>query len=276
MADLERGDPDAMEDEDGVEPALPHARIEQAQSLERGLAVISAFAGGSQTMSISEVARAVDMSRGTVRRFLLTLEDLGYVAQSEHGYYLLPSVLDLGYRHFAERPWWPDAQVLAQQIAGSSGCPCAIAVLEDVSALYACYAAPGPHVVFHRTIGTRLPAHASAVGHVLLAGIDRADLAKRLQSARLDRFTEKTNVSKAALMADLGRVRANGFAYVSEVLEPGLASLGVPVLDRGGDVVAAMSISFRPDDEWTREPQSHPALPQMREAARSLTRLFPT
>lgn len=268
--------PSGNGNEDTILAAAVGGRVEQAQSFERGIAVIRAFAGAAEYMTIADIARAVEIPRGTARRLLMTLEGLGYVGQGPDGFRLLPSVLDLGYRHYAERPWWSEAQAVAQEVAGSTGCPCAIAVLEGVSALYACYAAPGPHVVFHRTIGTRLPAHASAVGYVLLAGIDRADLSRRLQAAKLERLTPKTIVSRSALMTEVGRVRAAGFAYVSEVLEMGLASLGVPVLDRGGDVVAAMSISFRPDDRWEHDPSSHPALGAMRDGARSLLRLFPT
>jgi IclR family transcriptional regulator, pca regulon regulatory protein len=257
-------------------PVLGVPRSEHVQSLERGLAVILAFANGHQHLTIAEVARAIGLSRGTSRRFLVTLHSLGYLECTDKRYSLLPSILDLGYRFFAARSWWPEAQKIAQRVATISASPCAIAVLKELSAVYVCYAAAEQSALFKRTVGTRLPAHASAVGRALLAGLDRDDLARCLRSAELPALTPKTITSVKMLTTVIAQVRAQGYAYVSEELELGLASLSVPVLNRCGDVVAAMSISFRPNQVWQEHPSEHPALQAMREASRNISRLLPS
>jgi len=67
------------------------------QSLERGLAVIRAFDARRPELTLSDVARACDLTRAAARRFLLTLADLGYVRTDGRLFRLTPRVLELGY-----------------------------------------------------------------------------------------------------------------------------------------------------------------------------------
>src|SRR3954451_11425307 len=69
------------------------------QSLERGLAVILAFADHHPRLSLAEVAEATGLSRPTARRRLLTLEALGYVQAEGRSFALTPRVLALGYAY---------------------------------------------------------------------------------------------------------------------------------------------------------------------------------
>jgi IclR family acetate operon transcriptional repressor len=86
-------------------------------------------------------------------------------------------------------------------------------------------------------VGRDIPEHASAAGKVFLAyGVAAIP-------ARLDRLTERTIVDPAALERDLEGVRARGYATLVDELEPGLSVVAAPVFDRGGRVVAALSVS---------------------------------
>jgi len=254
-----------------IDPASVATRQEHVQAIERGLAIIRAFADASQELTMADIAKAVGIPRPTARRFLTTLETLGYVQSNGRRYRLLPQVLDLGYRHFAAKPWWPDAQRVARDFADRTACPCAVAVLDGMSAVYVAYAASHDTAGPPRAIGTRLPAHASALGHILLSGLDRDDLAHRLRTADLAAFTDKTMTQPKTLTAAIGRVRAQGFAFVSGELEIGLASLGVPVPNRGGDVAAALSVSFAAADGDAR---IDTLFGPLRQAAQSLTNLL--
>ena len=92
-------------------------------------------------------------------------------------------------------------------------------------------------------IGTRFPAHCTSMGRVLLAGLPAGEPAARLGRAGLRGFTARTVTTPAALLAELDRVRSQGWAMVDQELEEGLRSVAVPVRDRSGRVVAAMNIS---------------------------------
>jgi DNA-binding IclR family transcriptional regulator len=86
-------------------------------------------------------------------------------------------------------------------------------------------------------IGRDIPDHASAAGKVFLAhGVAGIP-------ARLERFTDRTMVDRAALAADLETVRERGYATLVDELEPGLAVVAAPVFDAAGTVVAALAVS---------------------------------
>jgi IclR family pca regulon transcriptional regulator len=221
-------------------------RSEQVQSLERGLAVIKAFGKGRERMTIAETARAVGLPRGTAQRFLLTLQQLGYIESDGRYFSLRPRVLELGYRTLAGQSWWPDGQRIVQRIATQLQMPCAVGVLDDMAAVYVCYASAERTALFKRAVGARLPAFASAIGRALLSGLDPATLHAKLASADLPPLTRFTRHTVEAIEAEVEETRRLGRVYVDQELELGLASLGAPIFDREGGVAAGISVSFRP------------------------------
>lgn len=71
------------------------------QSFARGLAVIRAFSADGSGLTLSDVARATGLPRAAARRFLLTLQALGYVRSSGRVFTLSPRVLDLAHAYLA-------------------------------------------------------------------------------------------------------------------------------------------------------------------------------
>jgi DNA-binding IclR family transcriptional regulator len=110
-------------------------------------------------------------------------------------------------------------------------------------------------------VGLSVPLHASALGKVLLAYG-----AAQLPPGRLEKRTEKTITSGAALRGELAAVRARGYAVTDEELEPGLIALAAPVFRYDGTVVAAMSVSA-PASRMTREAMTTAARHCVEEAA---------
>jgi IclR family transcriptional regulator, acetate operon repressor len=91
-----------------------------------------------------------------------------------------------------------------------------------------------------------VPLHCSALGKVLLAyGAAQlsGQLSGQLPGGPLERRTDKTITSDAALRAELAAVRARGYAVTDEELEPGLIAVAAPIHGYDGVVVAALSVS---------------------------------
>jgi len=87
-------------------------------------------------------------------------------------------------------------------------------------------------------VGRSVPYHCTAVGKVFLAhGVSE------LPAGRLDRRTERTMTTRAAIAAEAERTRQRGYAVASEELEPGLVAIAAPVRGSDGRVVAALSVS---------------------------------
>jgi IclR family pca regulon transcriptional regulator len=92
-------------------------------------------------------------------------------------------------------------------------------------------------------VGISLSAYLSATGHVLLSGLDNAQLDAYLARIEPEPRTPRTPVDVDEIRARVLRVRETGIAHTDEELELGLRSLAVPVIDARGQVRAAMSVS---------------------------------
>ncbi len=217
------------------------------QSLERGLAVIRAFGPERPQLTLSEVAQVTGLTAATARRFLLTLRKLGYVGSDKRHFMLKPKLLELGYSYLASLPWWRHAQTVAERISREAHLPSGVGVLDRDAIVFVAYATGTGLPLFGRGIGTRLPAYATAVGRVLLAGLDPAQLADYFASYPRPALTPKTETAEMRLLAVLQEVAELGYSHSTQDLELGLASLGVPVRDRHGHVAAGLSLSFGSD-----------------------------
>jgi IclR family pca regulon transcriptional regulator len=92
-------------------------------------------------------------------------------------------------------------------------------------------------------LGTRLPAYATATGRILLADVPEEMLDRILSEARPVLRGPKSITNKGRIRAEIVRARQEGVATTDEELEIGVRSMAVPVLDRNGRTVAAMSMS---------------------------------
>ena len=213
------------------------------QSLERGLAVICAFDRDHAELTLSEVAATTGVTRATARRFLLTLERLGYVRSDGRFFSLTPRVLELGYAYLSSLSLpevaEPHLEALVAEVNESSS----VSVLDGGDVVYVARVPVSRIMTVAISVGTRFPAYATSMGRVLLAGLEPADLDAYLDTVRLGRLTTRTVASVAGLRTELTRVRTQGYAIVDQELEEGLRSVAAPIRDRSGRVVAAVNVS---------------------------------
>src|SRR5262245_10236948 len=80
------------------------------RALAKGLAVVEAFDARAPSMTLSDVARRTGLSRGTARRLLLTLVELGYAGFDGKNFSLRPRVLNLGFAYLNSQTLWQLAQ----------------------------------------------------------------------------------------------------------------------------------------------------------------------
>lgn len=244
-------------------------------SLERGLAVIQSFGHDAEQMTLSDVARRTGLSRAAARRFLLTLADLGYVAFDGKRFRLTPRVLGLGYAYLSSFTLVEVAEPVLERVSARTHESCSLSVLDRGEIVYVARVPTRRIMSVSISIGTRLPAHATSMGHVLLATLPADALDAYFKTARLTGFTPRTITAEAALRAQLSRVGQQGYALVDQELEVGLRSIAVPVRDRGGRVIAALNVSANaarlpiPDMLKT-------FLPELRRGAEDLTAALPT
>jgi len=252
----------AMDDVAVDERVAPDAEPETSDrdfvnSFARGLEVIRVFSRHRPKMTLSEVAQATDMTRATVRRFLLTLVREGYCENDGKYFSLLPKVLELGYSVLSSMDLWDVAQPIMNELAELLQESCFAAILDGDSVIYVARASSNRFVNVGITIGSRVPAHCVSTGRVLLAALPDAQLHGVLSGANFPKFTPNTVTSKVKLRGLIEEARLQGWSVVDQELEVGLRSLSVPIRDRCGAVVAALnvccpSMRITPEDMRTR------------------------
>ena len=213
------------------------------QSLARGLEVMTSFDAEHPTMTLSEVAKRTDLSRATARRFLLTLQELGYVRSDGKFFELTSKVLQLGYSYLSSatlpqlmEPVLEDLSTAVHESASAS-------VLDGRDILYIARVHTRSIMRVGISVGTRFPAANTSMGRVLLAhqapGVLDVLLADGVHPA-----TGLGIDNVADLRAELEKVRARGYAIVDQELEIGLRSVAVPVFNADGSIAAAMNVSM--------------------------------
>ncbi|MCS0637421.1 helix-turn-helix domain-containing protein [Streptomyces sp. LP05-1] len=238
------------------------------ESLARGLTVITAFDGRSP-LTLSEVAHLTGLPRATARRALITLTHLGYITAEGRDHRLTPRVLDLGFPLLASTTLARLATPHLRELSARIGESASLAVLDDGMVQYIARAAAHRIMSVNITVGTRLPAHATSLGRVLLASLPPAERDTRLASIPVRALTPLTLTRRADLDLALAHAAEHGHALVDGELEVGLRSLAVPVRDRTGTAVAACNISMHSGSR-TVEDCLHHVLPRLRDTARRI------
>jgi len=241
-------------------------------SLASGLEVIQAFDANHQQMTLSEVAEKTRMDRAKSRRFLMTLEALGYVRKSARLFELTPKVLELGYSYHAAGDHQPIIQhhlnVITEQLNESSS----MAQLDGHDVIYV-LRSPASHrlMSINLNIGTRLPAAYTSMGRVLLAQLAENELEQWLQDCELKAYTPHSITCKNVLKNNIKQSAQQGYCILDQELDLGLRSIAVPVFSRQEQLLGAINISTNAS-RVPMEKLLETALPLLQDTASAIKR----
>lgn len=210
--------------------------------LAKGLAMIETFTADRPRQSISEAAAASGLDRATARRCLLTLTRHGYADWDGKFFTLTPRVLRLGTACLATMPLPQIMQPLLDALSDRIGQSSSVSILDGAEIVYVARAAQKKVMSISLMPGSRLPAHCTSMGRVLLAARPEAEALAILTAQPLQARTPRTLTDPGAIMAELARVRAQGFAIIDHEVELGLRSIAVPLISVHGKVVAALNV----------------------------------
>jgi IclR family pca regulon transcriptional regulator len=220
-----------------------------SQSLERRLAILSAFRSGRPLLGVSDLGREVGLGRSTTHRYVATLTALGYLQQDSatRKYRLGPRVLDLGFSAINSMEVREVAAPHLRRLSDDTGFTVNMAILDGIDVVYVerCRSTlvGQREIDLNLHVGSRLPAYCTSLGKVLLAFLPPDELEAALAGIGFDRRGPNTIVSTDDLRAELLRVREAGFAINNEELAYGLRSIAAPVLSREGHAVAAINLA---------------------------------
>ena len=235
-------------------------------TLAKGLAVLGCFGKQRPVMTLSQAALAANVSRATARRILRTLAELGYVEQRGREFSLSPNILQLGFAYLATQTWIERAVPLMKELSERVRESCSAAILQGTEVVYVARVPTKRIMSVGISVGSRLPAFHTAVGRAQLGFLDPSEIWRRLKSLRLEPLTPSTITDLQALFERIRDDHAQGFSIVDEELERGLRAIAVPVVDRHGEVVAALNLSTH-STRVTRNEMRDRFLPELRAVA---------
>jgi IclR family pca regulon transcriptional regulator len=230
----------------------PKDNREFITALSRGLSVLQSFDRDRPEMTLSEVARLTDLSPGTARRCLITLQQLGYVGVNGKHFFLLPKVISIGAAYLDAARVEEIILPYLRELVATTGESSSFGVLDGEDVLHLANNSAKRLIQMTAGVGSRFPAHATSLGRVLLASLPSARLDIFLSRAKLAQLTAKTVTDPGKLKRILKTVEKQGFAKVSDELEEGLTSVAVPVRVSGRTVAAINSSTFFRIEESAR------------------------
>lgn len=208
------------------------------QSLAKAFRVLEAIASSDRDMTLSEIAQAAELDPGTTHRMLNTFVGLGYVERTEAKRFTLTlKVLDLGFRAIGHRDLRTLARPLLRSLVGEVSEAASLGVLSGGDVLYVERMRAGiTRLGVDIRIGTTIPAASSVIGWAMLAYLPEQELQRTLEAHGI-----------AEVPADLARqikaTRKQGYALSASKISNGLCVLSMPIRDKDGYPLAAISVA---------------------------------
>jgi DNA-binding IclR family transcriptional regulator len=214
-------------------------------SVSKALTLLDAFTAEKPELTLSELARRAGAHKSSAFRLLATLEAHGFVEKSPsgRGYRLGWKPLELSGRLLGRYELRELAAPHMEELAQKSGEIVHLSILDGAEIVYLEKRGRSQPLTVSTTVGGRSPAHASAMGKVLLAGLQAEEAQRLLGSRPLKRFTPTTITDRRRLGRELEAIRRQGFALDNEEAFPGIRCVAAPLRGRAGRVLAALSLT---------------------------------
>ena len=198
--------------------------------MERAAAILRSMSGGRSSIGVVELARLLELPKGTVHGLLRTLQREGFVEQDAASgrYRLGATLLALGTQYLAASPLRSATLNAAQALASRTGESVRVGALYEGRVLIVHHVLRAGHRPRQRSMSASFcPLHATSLGKALL--VHHRDLVPPPEAGALQRFTPATITEVSCLERELDMVAGRGWASELGELIPGAASIAVPI-----------------------------------------------
>ncbi|WP_277184601.1 IclR family transcriptional regulator C-terminal domain-containing protein [Caballeronia sp. BR00000012568055] len=238
--------------------------------LEKGLAILEAFDDQHARMTPTQAAVRTGLTRTAARRYLLTLAHLGYVQTDGKLFNLTPRVLRVGWSYFESARLPRIVQPYLQQLSAQIHESVYVSVLDEWDLVIIARNGSTRVMTTGFVLGARVPAALMSGGIVMLAyRPDEASVRRWLDATEFKPFTPLTITNRDTLYERIRKARADGYVEMEQQLQMGVRGIAVPIKNRHGEVVAALSVNM-PIGKETSEAALARLLQPLQETALSM------
>jgi len=214
------------------------------KSIEKGLDILEYLVKENHPLSLSKISKKLGFPPATIHRLLNTLVYKGYVCKTDDNRYRLTlklfglnNLLFLNFRiHSAFRSY---LQMLCNQVKLSVH----FSIYDQGKVLLVDVISSPLALKVDVPPGTREFLHSTGVGKILLAHMSKSQVKEIIRQMGLPKLTDRTIANEEKLYLELQKIRRVGFAVDNEETTRGAKCVAVPIKDKDGKVVAALSVA---------------------------------
>ena len=216
-----------------------------APPVQRAVRLIRHVAEGNPVVNMSETAKDLKINRTTLLRLLHTLESEGFFERRPGGagYQVGLSFLELGARAIFSQDLVQVSVPILTRLAEELGLSAHLGVRDGTDVLYLVRRTPNTPLASNIRVGSRLPAHATTMGRMILAHMSPIELERLYDGRELRRFSAHTATTLQALKTKTAQDLLAGIAWSDAYFEPGISSAAVAVFDFAGTPLGAINVS---------------------------------
>ncbi|WP_137919125.1 IclR family transcriptional regulator C-terminal domain-containing protein [Hydrogenophaga sp. 2FB] len=252
-----------------LEATVELDRRDWIAGLEKGLSIIEVFDAEHSRMTATQVAQRCGLTRTAARRHLLTLAHIGYVDTDGKLFWLTPRILRLGQAYLDSARLPRAVQPYLQRVTAGTGETAFAAVLDHDEVVYIARSGTQHHLHTGYLLGSRVQAHLTAAGLMILGAMGSAYWEPWLQRQTLRPFTSHSVLDKDVLRQSIVHAREQGWALSEQQLEMNFRGIAVPLYDHNDKLLGAMSVTMPMNNETTALALKR-ILPVLQETARAM------
>jgi len=213
-------------------------------TLEKVVSILRLFAGDASSLSIPDIAGALELPTSTVYRYIAALKKTELIEESDIAgtYHLGEMILRLA-RNVPKKRLQDIAIPFMHELSAQTGEAMCLSTLNHNQGVCIEMIEAQHSLRVSHQLGSIFPLHAGTSGKILMAYLDRREQDKIIASMGLPRFSDTTITDEKKLFRELARIRKQGYALSDGEVIPGTFGIGAPVMSRTGKVIAALSIS---------------------------------
>lgn len=238
------------------------------RSLERALEVLEVLELTRKPLRLSEVARRANLHVATTQRILAVLHRHRYVDQDGAGYTMGVMPLANAHAYLVSNTLANGAMPILQELAQTSGLTSAMSVRIGFYHVLVARVDGANPLRYQPPVGERMPLHVGA-GRVFAASLASTELDDLLERVGEIRLATGQVLTREEFLERIRVIRQQGYALGYSERVPNASSIGSPVFNRNGELIAAVQLSGLAEDLEPAQLECY--VTEVRQAAAAIT-----